>query len=87
MHLGRDVAKSMRRYTPLSSLWYTRLLTDRLIWDQMQMQLDPEYHKSFRGLSRRPSKTTDKNTSGVRPGRAGQGARPGSCLLAVCGAD
>jgi hypothetical protein len=34
-----------RRWTP--NTWYTKLAVDRLLWDKMQILLDPNYRQSF----------------------------------------
>ncbi len=44
---GASVTDFLRRYTPGSSLWYTRLATDRLVWDQVQKMTDPQWGASF----------------------------------------
>lgn len=41
-HFGRDAVNLGRRYNPLASLWYARAAFDRLVWDPLQMWLDPE---------------------------------------------
>jgi hypothetical protein len=44
---GGDVARWVKAFTPGSTLWYTRAATDRAIFDQMQMAVDPDYRQSF----------------------------------------
>lgn len=44
---GQDVARWVKAFTPGSTLWYTRAATDRIIFDQMQALIDPDYRKSF----------------------------------------
>ena len=44
---GREVVKYAGRYTPGSSLWYSRLAFERLVLDQLQMQADPRARESF----------------------------------------
>ena len=46
--LGRDVVNMARRYTPGTSLWQIRTALDRLVWDQLQVFLDPEAERQFR---------------------------------------
>jgi len=43
---GNEIFSSMRRWTP--NTWYTKLVVDRLLWDQLQTLLDPNYRESFR---------------------------------------
>lgn len=40
-----------RRWTP--NTWYTKLAVDRLLWDKMQVLLDPDYRQSFRRSEQR----------------------------------
>lgn len=47
-HLGRDVTQILRHNMPGGTLWYARLPLERLIFDQMQMMLDPEAYQHFR---------------------------------------
>ena len=54
--VGRDVANFARRYTPGSTLWYTRLALDRLVWDQLQKVLDPEAENLWRRQERQARK-------------------------------
>lgn len=53
---GREAANLLRRYTPGTSLWYTRLALDRLVWDAVQTELDPNYSQSFRRIEQRARK-------------------------------
>lgn len=51
--LGADLARLARRYTPGTSLWYSRLATDRLLWDALQDYVDPEAPRRWRQIERR----------------------------------
>jgi len=51
--LGTDLMRFMRLNTPGSSLWYSRLAMDRLLWDRLQWWADPEAGRRFRQLERR----------------------------------
>ncbi|MBT9385467.1 hypothetical protein KM176_16455 [Pseudooceanicola sp. CBS1P-1] len=42
MNLGRDVTKFLARNAPGTTYWPTRAAMDRLVWDQMQLLLDPD---------------------------------------------
>lgn len=46
-HIGRDAVNLGRRYNPLASYWPTRVALDRMLWDQLQMILDPEAERAF----------------------------------------
>jgi hypothetical protein len=51
--LGRDVANLVRFNTPVaSSLWYTRLAFDRMVFDELQRFLDPEAEAVWRRQER-----------------------------------
>jgi uncharacterized protein YoaH (UPF0181 family) len=50
---GADLARFVRRNTPGTSLWYTRLAVDRMIWDALQDQVDPQAARRWRQLERR----------------------------------
>ena len=41
-HFGRDAVQFLRRNTPGTNLWQTRVALDRLVWDQLQALLDPK---------------------------------------------
>ena len=55
-HAGREAANMLRRYTPGTSLWYTRLMLDRMLWDSVQKELDPDYPAAFRRIEQRARK-------------------------------
>lgn len=52
-HPGRDGAKLLARYTPLSSLWWSRAAWDRAVVDNLQKLVDPDAEDSFRRQQRR----------------------------------
>lgn len=52
-NLGRDATKLAQRYTPGSSLWYSRLAFQRIILDTMQEWTDPDYRAAFSRMERR----------------------------------
>jgi hypothetical protein len=45
---------SGRRWTP--NTWYTKLAVDRLLWDKLQVMLDPNYRASFTRAQQRAKK-------------------------------
>ena len=53
MNLGREMIDFASRYTPGSSMWYTRLAMERLVTDQVRMMLDPDAPARMRRLERR----------------------------------
>ncbi|WP_407976095.1 hypothetical protein ACJKIH_02955 [Brucella pseudogrignonensis] len=57
---GKSLAQYMKGWTPGSSLWYTKLATDRLVFDQIQALIDPDYRKSFSRYEKRMKKDFDQ---------------------------
>jgi hypothetical protein len=51
--VGTELARAVRWNAPGTNLWYARLAIDRLIWDQLQTMVDPDYRGSFRRLEQR----------------------------------
>lgn len=47
---GAELVRAARRYDP--GTFYTRLAVDRVIWDQLQTLIDPDYRASFRRQER-----------------------------------
>ncbi|QIB35805.1 hypothetical protein [Ancylobacter pratisalsi] len=47
---GAEVVRTLRRYDP--GTWYTRLAVDRVLFDQLQTLVDPDYRVSFRRQER-----------------------------------
>ena len=45
---GSEVTYLGLRYTPVGSLWYTRIAVERLVADQIQMLIDPKYRTRWR---------------------------------------
>jgi uncharacterized membrane protein YeaQ/YmgE (transglycosylase-associated protein family) len=45
---GRELAAFIQRYTPGSSLWYTRLAFERLIMDTLERLINPDFKKDNR---------------------------------------
>lgn len=45
---GRELTDFARLMTPGRSLWYLSLAMDRMVYDEIQMQLDPDYGESFK---------------------------------------
>jgi hypothetical protein len=46
-HVGREASKFAERYTPGTNLWQTRLLAQRLVWNNLQRVLDDDAEGSF----------------------------------------
>jgi hypothetical protein len=41
---GYNAARLARRYTPGTTIWYLRAALDRLVWDELQQRIDPDYY-------------------------------------------
>jgi len=55
-NFGRELGNYMKRYAPGSSLWYTRLITERMIFDEFQEWADPKAKANWRRLESRYKK-------------------------------
>jgi hypothetical protein len=53
---GKTLAQHIKAWTPGSSLWYTKAATDRLIFDNIQAMIDPNYRQSFNRYEKRMKK-------------------------------
>jgi len=42
-NIGRDLFRTMKPYTPLSRIWYTKLMVDRLLLDNLERLSDPNF--------------------------------------------
>lgn len=51
--IGRDAARFVGNYNPLSSLWWSRAAFSRLVADNVQRGLDPEAEEAFERRRRR----------------------------------
>lgn len=51
---GREAVNIAKRYNPVpgTNLWYSRLATERLLFDQTQMLFDPNYEQSWKAIAR-----------------------------------
>ncbi|EHK77687.1 hypothetical protein SM0020_12205 [Sinorhizobium meliloti CCNWSX0020] len=53
---GKMLAQHIKAWTPGSSLWFSKIATDRLLFDQIQTMLDPNYRQSFARYEQRMKK-------------------------------
>jgi len=44
---GAELAKDVQKFTPGSTVWYTRLMANRFLFDHIRQQLDPDYAAAF----------------------------------------
>lgn len=66
--LGRDLVNLGRRYNPAATYWPTRVALDRMLWDQLQLALDPEAAVGFAQAERRRARDYG-NQAWWRPGQ------------------
>lgn len=50
---GRDLVKLIKQDAPGASIWYSRIAFERLLADQLQEQIDPNYRQSWRAMEKR----------------------------------
>jgi len=55
-NLSADMIQFLRRNTPGGSLWYTRMIFERTLLDQLQKAADPKAHRKFRKQIRKKQK-------------------------------
>lgn len=53
---GAELARFVRYNLPGGNLWYSRLVTDRAVMDNIQALLDPQYRESFSRMEERARK-------------------------------
>jgi hypothetical protein len=53
---GGSGVQILKHLTPGSNLWFSRLATDRLVFDQLQRLADPNYARSFANREARAAK-------------------------------
>ncbi|NRP19903.1 hypothetical protein LPJGGPFB_03161 [Ensifer adhaerens] len=53
---GKMLAQHIKAWTPGSSLWFSKIATDRIMFDQLQSMIDPNYRESFARYERRMKK-------------------------------
>lgn len=75
-NFGANLARFVRRNAPGSTLWYTRLAVDRLMFDRLQELLDPDYRARFRRMEARARKETGQEYF-WRPGQVLPDRMPG----------
>jgi hypothetical protein len=71
---GREGTDFLRRYTPGTSLWYTRLAIERNFFDQIQMLVDPGYEESWKARER--GRVERGSPSWWSPGETAPGRAP-----------
>jgi hypothetical protein len=58
--IGADLSRFLRHNAPGTTLWYSRLAMDRLIWDRLQVWADPHAQRRFRTVERRALREFDQ---------------------------
>ena len=61
VNMKRDLFKIAKRNTPLINLWYSRLMVERLLTDNIEKALDPNYHKRRRKYEKKLKKDFKQN--------------------------
>lgn len=59
-NIGREAVKFAQMNTPGSSLWYGRLALNRLVFDQLQIELDPDHERAFERMEQRAAQDFDQ---------------------------
>ncbi len=54
--IGRDIVDLLRRYNPAATFWPTRVALDRMVWDQLQLLIDPEAEEQWHRFEKRQKK-------------------------------
>jgi len=57
---GKEAVQFARNYTPGGSLWYARLAYERILLDQLQKEVDPNYQERFRSMESRAWREMDQ---------------------------
>lgn len=53
---GKMLAQHVKSWTPGSSLWFSKIATDRILFDQLQTMIDPNYKQTFGRYEKRMKK-------------------------------
>lgn len=53
---GKTLAQHIKAWTPGSSLWFSKIVTDRILFDQIQTMIDPNYRQAFSRYEKRMKK-------------------------------
>lgn len=53
---GKMLAQHVKAWTPGSSLWFSKIATDRILFDQIQTMIDPNYKQTFSRYEKRMKK-------------------------------
>ncbi|MEJ0094157.1 MAG: hypothetical protein WDN46_12185 [Methylocella sp.] len=74
-NFGAALADDIQRYTPGSTIWYTRLLANRFLFDNIRKQVDPDYAGSF-GRQRETAQRLHGQDFWWAPGESAPSAAP-----------
>ncbi|WP_421593074.1 hypothetical protein [Shinella sp. M27] len=53
---GKTLAQHIKAWTPGSSLWFSKIATDRILFDQIQTLIDPNYRQALSRYEKRMKK-------------------------------
>jgi len=59
--LTRDLFRVMKRNVPGVSLWYSRVVVERLLLDQIDRMIDPKFDRRIKKAERRMKKDFDQD--------------------------
>ncbi|MEE9395254.1 MAG: hypothetical protein V3W41_22405 [Planctomycetota bacterium] len=71
-----ELARFLKRYTPGTTLWYTRLATERALWDQLDTMINPSYAARARRRRERGALRDYGQKYWWRPGQTLPGRAP-----------
>lgn len=59
-NFGSEAFRFVKRNHPGGSLWYSKLVMQRLVWDQLQKEVDDDAYKKFKSMKTRARKEYDQ---------------------------
>lgn len=74
-NIGREAVRFAQRHNPAASWWYARTALDRLLWDTLQAEVDPDYRTSQRNMEKRAAQDFGQGFW-WRPGRTAPDRAP-----------
>lgn len=74
-HFGRELVHFVESNSPGTTLWYARLGIQRLVWDQLQTMIDPDWRTAFARMEEKTRKDTGQQYW-WRPGETGPSRAP-----------
>jgi hypothetical protein len=75
VNYGRMLARDIQKFAPGGTLWYTRLLANRYLFDNIQKSVDPDYARAF-ARAKENAEKLHHQTYWWAPGDNAPSARP-----------